>query len=273
MSWRVDEAVTRAEDNGNNDGAQLILDAPLIKGVIDARAGTSFKAGIGHIRPIPAELAALVSESLTDVSAGVDAGAFVRALTKKIYDWKLSRDVLPLPTSGDVSFAVLNTARNELWRVGGLWVKLDDSVWEPNGRLLSGFFEFRRAFMEAQVAKGWHPRDLAENTDASLQAAYHDTRTMLANHLFSDFGHGCINGKDVPDKFVETRLLLPDAKRVIIGTESLYLQKDTFSDNLEEMRSVVSQDPVLAQVRPWIVGISRKDAIFPAGVGFMRLAR
>ena len=151
------------------------------------------------------------------------------------------------------SLVCLSFARHEIWRIGDCSFLVDG---EPNigtKRVDDAAYGFRAAVNASLLAAGT-PLDEILRSDPGAQFArpLFDRQQHLTNHE-GPWGYGCINGRSVPDRFVEVFPLAPDVEEVVLASDGFPDLRTTLEASEIRLRELLEIDPA-AIAALWAVG-------------------
>lgn len=151
------------------------------------------------------------------------------------------------------SLVCLSFARHEIWRIGDCSFLVDG---EPNigsKRVDDAAYGFRAAINAALLAAGT-PLEEILRTDpgAGFARPLLDLQQQLTN-LEGTWGFGCINGRPVPDQFVEVFRLAPEVDEVVLASDGFPDLHTTFEESETRLRELLEIDPAAVD-ELWAVG-------------------
>jgi hypothetical protein len=151
------------------------------------------------------------------------------------------------------SLVCLSFTRNEIWRIGDCSFLVDG---EPNigtKRVDDAAYGFRAAINASLLAAGMPLEEiLGSDPGAGFARPLFDIQQHLTNHE-GPWGYGCINGRPVPDRFVEVFPLAPDVDQVVLASDGFPDLRKTLEESEIRLRELLEIDPA-AVAELWAVG-------------------
>lgn len=151
------------------------------------------------------------------------------------------------------SLVCLSFARDEIWRIGDCSFLVDG---EPNigtKRVDDAAYGFRAAINAALLASGTPLEEiLRSDPGAGFARPLFDLQQHLTN-TEGPWGYGCINGRPVPDRFVEVFPLAPDVDQVVLASDGFPDLRPTLEDSERRLRELLEMDPA-AVAELWAAG-------------------
>jgi len=171
------------------------------------------------------------------------------------------------------SLVCLSFARDEIWRIGDCSFLVDG---EPNlgtKRVDDAAYGFRAAINAALLASGTPLEEiLRSDPGASSARALFDIQQHLTN-TEGPWAYGCINGRRVPDQFVEVYPLTPDVEQVVLASDGFPDPRPTLEQSEQRLRQLLELDPA-AIAELWTAGKAlRPGANSVDDRAYLRVAR
>ncbi|MEM9516201.1 MAG: hypothetical protein AAGA42_15230 [Actinomycetota bacterium] len=195
-----------------------------------------------------------VADAVTRLPRHTDARGFADELTTA-----LRSNVLDVAGTMDArvrwpaaSVICCSGSRREVWRVGDCNLLIDGHSFPGHKRVDDAAYGFRAAVNAAALAKGASPAEIVEH-DPGARAArpLFDAQQHLAN-VVGPWGYGCINGRPVPDEYVEV-YPVPVGSTVIMTTDGFPTVHRTLAESEDELAGLVERDPP-AIAEMWSMG-------------------
>lgn len=171
------------------------------------------------------------------------------------------------------SLVCLSFVRHEIWRIGDCSFLVDG---EPNigtKRVDDAAYGFRAAINASLLAAGTPLEEiLRSDPGAAFARPLFDVQQQLTNHE-GPWGYGCINGRPVPDRFVEVFPLAPDVDEVVLASDGFPDLRTTLEESEIRLRELLEIDPA-AVAELWAVGKAlRPGANSVDDRAYLRVAR
>ncbi|MEV4108358.1 hypothetical protein [Nonomuraea sp. NPDC049695] len=229
--WRVVERAVLAKAAGHGEDRLLVLDdgrgvrcAAVIDGVTD-KSGRDFGGASGG-----ALAADCVARTLAALPADVTVGEAVASITAELAalrrTWAVPDDDLRAPAA---VAAVAWPRRRLAWRVGDVHLAVGRRDggrlrWDRHvgGKLIDTVLAgARAAYLHCLLLEGEHPENLAATDPGrALIRPVLERQAALANRDDAGpFGYGVLDGRPVPERFVETFVLPQDAWEVVLASD------------------------------------------------------
>lgn len=143
--------------------------------------------------------------------------------------------------------AVFSVARCELWRVGDVHLRVNETVFEAPAPPFDAIAAaFRAALLETLLAEGLSPADLIER-DVAREALLPllSRQDLFANDTTEHrLGYGVINGTTVPDRFLSV-IPLPRGAEVVMCTDGYLSSRGTLAEAESELQQLLEADPLV----------------------------
>ncbi|GAA3262480.1 hypothetical protein GCM10020216_104160 [Nonomuraea helvata] len=252
--WRVVERAVLAKAAGRGEDRLVVLDdgrgvhcAAVIDGVTD-KSGRDFGGASGG-----ALAADCVARTLAALPADVTVGEAVASITAELAGlrrtWSVPDDDLRAPAA---VAAVAWPRRRLLWRVGDahLAVGRRDGGrlrWDRHvgGKLIDTVLAgARAAYLHCLLLEGEHPEHLAATDPGrALIRPVLERQAALANRDDAGpFGYGVLDGRPVPERFVETFALPQDAWEVVLASDGYLSPAQNLVTAEAELRASLQAD-------------------------------
>jgi hypothetical protein len=141
------------------------------------------------------------------------------------------------------SLVCLSFARDEIWRIGDCSFLVDGEPHIGTKRVDDAAYGFRAAINAALLASGTPLEEiLRSDPGASSARALFDVQQHLTN-IEGPWGYGCINGRPVPDRFVEVYTVAPDVDQVVLASDGFPDPRPTLEDSESRLRELLETDP------------------------------
>jgi hypothetical protein len=241
----------KGDPSRNED--RLVLSANFVA-VID---GASCSGLFGDV-PGGIVAADSVVETLRTLSPEADVDAFVKAATERLAK-RLGHIAAqqPRPSAAAV---VYSDARREIWRIGDCHFRIDETDY-PGGKPIDELaYGFRCAMVRARLQLGLTTVEAETRRGLRDQpfAALLDVQHAFANGDADEpFAYGAIDGRPIPDRFVET-YPVGDARQIVLCSDGFLRPHPTLTEGLETLAALRRDDPLLikrtAGSRPFAPG-------------------
>ncbi|MFI7135548.1 hypothetical protein ACIBQ1_58560 [Nonomuraea sp. NPDC050153] len=249
--WRVAERAARAKGAGPGEDRVVVLDdgdgvhcAAVIDGVTD-KSGRDYGGASGG-----ALAADRVAQTLATLPSGVSVAEAVAAVSAELMElrrkWSVAEDDLLAPAA---VAAVVWPRRKLVWRVGDVHVALGhrDGGWRRHagGKLIDTVLAgARAAYLHCLLLQGERPEDLAAGDPGrALIRPVLERQAVLANRDDAGpFGYGLLDGRPVPERFVETFALTDDVCEVVLASDGYLGPARTLSGAEAELQVSLRAD-------------------------------
>ncbi|MFN3254326.1 MAG: hypothetical protein ACE37B_01395 [Ilumatobacter sp.] len=151
------------------------------------------------------------------------------------------------------SLVCLSFARREVWRIGDCSFLVDGEPHLGTKRIDDAAYGFRAAINAALIAAGTSLDEIVRtDPGAGFARPLHDLQQQLSN-LEGPWGFGCVNGRVVPDQFVEVFPVGPDVDEVVLASDGFPDLRPTLAASETRLRELLQVDPAaIAEI--WSVG-------------------
>ncbi|MGW0194166.1 hypothetical protein [Nonomuraea sp. NPDC003201] len=249
--WRVAERAVRAKGTGPGEDRVVVIEdgggvrcAAVIDGVTD-KSGRDYGGASGG-----ALAADRVAQTLVTLPDDVTVAQAVAAVSAELMElrrkWSVADDDLLAPAA---VAAVVWPRRRLMWRVGDVHVSLGhrDGGWRrhPGGKLIDTVLAgARAAYLHCLLLQGERPEDLAATDPGrALIRPVLERQAVLANRdEAGPFGYGVLDGRPVPERFVETFVLAEDADEVVLASDGYLGPAQTLAGAEAELRASLRAD-------------------------------
>ena len=262
MRWSVAEQFVRGKsaDRACEDLVVTTSDfAAVIDGATD-ETGTLYGGRTGGL--LAAETLALAIEQL-DLRATAREFADRLSTALALAAGQADRHDGSFVRWPSASLVCLSFARDEIWRIGDCSFLVDG---EPNigtKRVDDAAYGFRAAINAALMASGTPLEEiLRSDPGAGFARPLFDRQQQLTNHD-GPWGYGCINGRPVPDRFVEVFPLAPEVDEVVLASDGFPDLRTTLEQSEIRLRELLDIDPA-AVAELWAVGKALRRAPTPS---------
>jgi len=153
--------------------------------------------------------------------------------------------------------AICSLRMRELWRVGDIHVRINESSYPGSKRVDQAMAGFRAAVNQGLLLQGVSA-DRIRDEDPGLAAVAPllKVQPSFANHV-GPFGYGVLNGQPVPEPYVEI-FPLHVGDEIALASDGYLGPRKTLSDAESELARLVRADPL--SVGPlWEMGKSLAD--------------
>ncbi|MBB5776644.1 hypothetical protein [Nonomuraea jabiensis] len=257
--WRVAERAVRAKGAGPGEDRVVVLEddggvrcAAVIDGVTD-KSGRDYGGASGG-----ALAADRVAQALATLPDGVTVAEAVAAVSAELMElrrkWSVAGDDLLAPAA---VAAVAWPRRRLVWRVGDVHVALGhrDGRWRPHpgGKLIDTVLAgARAAYLHCLLLQGEHPQELAATDPGrALIRPVLERQAVLANREEAGpFGFGLLDGRPVPERFVETFELAEDVDEVVLASDGYLGPARTLAAAEAELRASLRADRLRIREHP-----------------------
>ena len=239
--WEEVEKFVETKMDGR-ESEDVIVTAPGFAAVIDGTSdetGAVFDGRSGGL---------FAAQSLSEAIAALGAETTAREFADHITDFLREAvssvvgeldDSVRWPSASIVCFCF---ERDEIWRIGDCSFALDGAVFRGEKRVDDAAYGFRAAVNAARLAGG-EPLDQVVAEDPGRQAgrALYDSQQLLSNRL-GPWGFGCVNGRQVPDEYVEVHPV-DDATEVVLASDGYPVLEPTLRESEDRLRTMMADDP------------------------------
>lgn len=256
MGLRVSEQFVESKSDGR-DCEDLIVVSEHFAAVID---GASDETGVVFDRKTGGRFAAeVIAETISGLALTADARVFADSLARalgaavKTAVGDLAEDV----RRPAASVACASAHRREVWRIGDCNVLIGGTEHAGGKRVDDAAYGFRAAVNAALTAKGVSQEQLLRD-DPGAKAArpLFDNQQHLAN-VVGPWGYGCVNGRAVPDDYLEVMPIPDGPMEVVITSDGYPVVHSTLSESEATLAGMVARDPAgIGEL--WSVGKSTK---------------
>jgi hypothetical protein len=207
----------------------------------------------------------VVATALRALDPESTAREFADALTGRLRDAVVEvagelDDASRWPSASVVCFSV---AREQIWRIGDCSFLLDGRPNIGTKRVDDAAYGFRAAVNAARVAAGTPLEEiLRDDPGARCTRPLFDLQQHLSNRE-GPWGYGCVNGRPVPDCFVEVFDLERSTTDVVMTSDGYPVPRATLAASEADLRRLLSTDPA-AIGEAWAVG----KALRPGATSF-----
>ncbi|MCP5027408.1 MAG: hypothetical protein GY929_14105, partial [Actinomycetia bacterium] len=133
--------------------------------------------------------------------------------------------------------------RNEIWRIGDCNFMIDHTPNIGTKRVDAAAYSFRAAINAALLAAGTPLDEILSNDPGSAAARpLFDLQQQLTNRA-GPWGYGCINGRTVPDEYIEVFPIGPEVKEVVLTTDGYPEIAPTLQLTQARLDELQSTDP------------------------------
>lgn len=153
------------------------------------------------------------------------------------------------------SVICLSLFRNEIWRVGDCSFLIDGQPNLGSKRVDDAAYGFRAAINSALLASGTSLTEiLRDDPGAAAARPLIDLQQQLSNRE-GPWGFGCVNGRPVPDQFVEVFPLAQNATEIVLTSDGFPDPRPSLVESESRLRNLLEMDPA-AIGDLWTVGKS-----------------
>lgn len=268
MGWSVVEEFVegKSSDRACEDLITITADfAAVIDGATD-ETGALYDGKSGGL--IAAETLGSAIESLGRDSTGRQ---FADEMTSSL---KRTADANGVSTRWpSASLVCLSFARREIWRIGDCSFLVDGEPHIGTKRIDDAAYGFRAAINASLIASGTPVEEiLRTDPGAGFARPLHDLQQQLSN-LEGPWGFGCINGRPVPDQFVEVFPLANHVDEIVLASDGFPDLQPTLHESETRLQELLKIDPA-AIAELWAVGKAlRPEANSVDDRAYLRLRR
>lgn len=230
---------------------RLIMGTHVV-GVADGATAKSWDDPNGPDGVALAEAVATVLAALPDDARAEDA---VEAATALVAD--LLRGAGVVPGSGSaVSFSVVHATRRQVWRVGESRVLVNGAAHPPRTSGEGVVAAARALVLSQEIAAGAEVERLAEH-DPGRVAVQGMLRSLVGLRNVPDprFGYPAIDGKPVPESFVEVFDLPAGACEVVLATDGYPEPAPDLAEAERLLSERLALDPLMIADPPETKGV------------------
>lgn len=220
--------------------------APLVEGVT-----------VGRI------VARWICDEFQTFDASQEVTKFVSLLTRTVAEKKAALNLYPYNRTGAAFFAVFNTVRREVWRLGDPWVVIDGKAHSSKLKAEVAFSQFRAVVLNSMIADGYKAHELESGvSDRDVNVIYDGAISKLANVYGSEFGYGVINGTEVATPFIEVINVPWRARALVIASDGYPEAPWEFEAAEQALASSLRRDPLQIGLAKGPKGIRPKACSF-----------
>lgn len=248
MTWRVDDAFLASKYGEAHGGDDRLLITDDFVAVLDGVSRFSARNQVvdgGRCAAVDVGLQAL--RNLPRTASATDA---VAALTLAVRKHLLDSDTKDVgcpaenPPSAFV-VAIHSRARNEVWRVGDCHVRIDDDTYLGGFALDALLLDVRAYVVRAHLRNGASFASLArDDPSRAVMRPLYGYQASFRNAADERLGFGVIDGKTVPDAFIETISVPVGAESVILATDGYPMPLPTLDATEAFLHDALSSDPL-----------------------------
>jgi len=252
MRWSVVEEFVEGKNPGRTCEDFIVTTsnfAAVIDGASD-ETGALFEGKAGGL--FAAETLALAIEGLDPAST---ARGFADELTISLERAVSTADNQAGASTRwpSASLVCLSFACREIWRIGDCSFLVDGQPNIGTKRVDDAAYGFRAAINASLIAAGT-PLDEILRTDpgAAFARPLFDAQQQLSNRE-GPWGFGCVNGRPVPDQFVEVFPLALQVDEVVLASDGFPDLRPTLDESETRLQALLERDPA-AIAELWSVG-------------------
>lgn len=270
MTWSVVEEFAESKFNDRVCEDLIVVTeqfAAVIDGASDA-TGALFN-GLSGGRFTAEIVADSIQTQDSRTTAAEFAGQVTAALQQAVSE---ATDGTPTERWPAASVVCVSFERDEVWRIGDCSFSIDGHVDKGGKRVDDAAYSFRAA-VNASLIESGTPLEEILRTDPGSAAArpLFDVQQHVSNRP-GPWGYGCINGRPVPDEFIEV-VAIAGATEVILASDGYPDLRPTLDETEAALRANLSADPA-AIGDFWHVGKSlRPGANSMDDRAYLRLVR
>ncbi len=187
----------------------------------------------------------LAAETMQSAVESLDPHATARQFADELSD-RVAQAVGTLPASvrwPAATVICLSFSRNEIWRIGDGSFVIDG---QPNVGLLrvnGATCGFRAAYNAALLASGVPVEQIVtDDPGVVLARALTNVQQHLSNQS-GPWGYGVVNGRPIPDEFVEVFELAESVRDVALASDGFPDPKPTLDESETRRRELIEIDP------------------------------
>jgi hypothetical protein len=205
--------------------------------------------------PDGAALAEALSVVLAGLPADTTAATAVDSATRLVADLLRANGLAPGSGSA-VSFCVLHTGRRQVWRVGEARVLVDGEVHPPRTSGESVVAAARALVLRQKLAAGAAVAQLAAD-DPGREAVQELLRSLVGLRNVPDprFGYPAVDGRPVPESFIEVIALPESACEVVLATDGYPEPAATLAEAERLLGARLARDPLMIADPPETKGV------------------
>lgn len=188
--------------------------------------------------------------SLSELPDDIDAYTAVAAVSDALARAATAATSAPLAHPPGAQMAVYSPARNEVWRVGDIHVRLGDlALPTPAPPTDAVATAFRAAYLTALLEEGTPVEDLvAKDPSWEILLPLLSRQDVFANRTDPHpLGYGVINGTSVPAHHVEVHSV-PRPCEVVLASDGYFSPEGTLADAEKSLAEVLAADPLLIRL-------------------------
>jgi hypothetical protein len=235
--------------------ADVVIETPDVAGVVDGATAKPWEAPGG---PTGRKIAIEIADLLRGLSGDVVARDAVARLTRHVAAMLGSASIAPGQGSA-AAFAVVHCGARQVWRVGEAGVLVDGQAvpGPPSGEEVVA--RARALVLHTLLAAGASLDDL-RTKDQGREVVYPLLRSLVTvrNRVVSTYANAAIDGRPVPDGFVEVFDLPHTACEVVVTSDGYPEPAPTLADAEARLRARLERDPLMIQEPPatkgWMLG-------------------
>ncbi|MGI5292691.1 hypothetical protein ACQEVF_56600 [Nonomuraea polychroma] len=283
-AWCVAEHAVIPKAGGQGEDRLVVLDdrdgvycVAVIDGVTD-KSGRDFGGMSGGARA-----AERVAETLAQLSPDASPVETVEAMTSGLMtlrrEWSITADDLLAPAA---VAAVAWPRQQVMWRVGDVHIAVGcgssgDVRWRHHvgdkliDTVLAGT---RAAYLHCLLIQGQRVEDLAAaDPGRALIRPVLERQAALANRDDAGpFGYGLLDGRPVPERFIETFPLSDDACEVVLASDGYLSPAATLAEAEAELRASLQADRLRIRDHAATKGVAASAGSFDDRA-YVRLSR
>jgi hypothetical protein len=225
---------------------RLILGEHVL-GVADGATGKPWDRG-----PDGATLAEAVAGHLAATADGTGARAATDSATALVRSLLAEAGAGPGEGSA-VTFCVVHRPRREIWRVGEGRILLDGTAVPPRPSGERVVAEARALVLRRHLAEGVPAADLL--ADDPGRAAVQELLRALVGLRNRPHGCGALDGRDVPDLFVEVIPVPAEVREITLATDGYPEAAPTLAEAERLLAERLARDPLMIEDPPETKGL------------------
>ncbi len=214
-----------------------------VAGVADGATKKPWDTG-----PDGAELAEAVAGHLAGLAAGCTAREAVDSATALVRGWAGGAGL-----GSAVTFCVLFRPRREIWRVGEARILLDGVPVPPRPSGERVVAEARALVVRRYLAEGVPAAELLAEDPG--RAAVQELLRALVGLRNRPHGGGAVDGRDVPDLFVEVIPVPAAVQEVVLATDGYPEPAATLAEAERLLAERLARDPLMIEDPPETKGL------------------
>ncbi len=177
--------------------------------------------------------------------ADIDVFALVKLLSEGLKA-ETQKHALPgtaePPTYGLLAYSV---ARREIWRLGDAHFMVDGKAYMGSKELDEIAIAARAAMVDAMLQRGMAEKEILSNdVGRNFIQPLLNVQHYLANNADAKYGYGVIDGRDVPEKFIEV-FKVPEAKEIVFASDGYPELFPTLEQSEKHLFDLLKTDPLL----------------------------